>query len=59
MATHRTGPTRGGLNIYYANTKMRRAKGRRAADKSFLVRGMNIVAGNAGPAFSPGDMEIV
>lgn len=38
---------------------MRRAKGRRAADKSFLVRGMNIVAGNAGSAFSPRDMEIM
>jgi hypothetical protein len=59
MATHHTGPTRGSLNEYYPNTKMRWAKGGRAADKSFLVSGMNPVAGNAGPSFFPGDMEIV
>ena len=59
MATHHTGPTGGGLNKYYANMKISWAKGRRAADQSFLVGGMNIVAGKAGPSFLPGDMEIV
>ena len=39
--------------------KIRWAKGRRATDQSILVSGMNIVAGNAGPALSPRDMEIV
>lgn len=59
MATLHTGPTRGGLNKYNVNMKIGWTKGRRAADESFLVSGMNIVAGNAGPAFSPRDMEIV
>ena len=39
--------------------KIRWTKGRRTADESFLVSGMNIVACNAGPAFFPRDMEIV
>ena len=59
VATHQTGSTRGGFNKYYANTKIRWTKGRRAANESFLVSGMNIVAGNAGPTFSPRDMKIV
>jgi len=59
MATHHTGAPRGGFNKYYANRKIRWTKRRRVADKSLLVSGMNPVAGNAGPAFFPGDMEIV
>jgi len=59
MATLHTGPTRGGLNKYNVNMKIRWTKGRRAADESFLGSGMNIMAGNAGPAFSPRDMEMV
>ena len=39
--------------------KIRWTKGRRTADESFLVTGMNIVASNTGPAFSPRDMQIV
>jgi hypothetical protein len=59
MATLHTGSTRAGLNKYNVNMKIRWTKGRRAADESYLVSGMNIVAGDAGPAFSPRDMEIV
>ena len=59
MATNHTGSTRRGFNEYYANTKVRWAKGRRAADQSLLVSGMNVVAGNAGPSLLPGDMEVV
>ena len=59
MATFRTGAPRGGLHKYNANKKIRGTKGRRAADEPFLVGGMNIVAGNAGPPFSPRDMEVV
>ena len=59
MATLHTGPTRGGLNKCNVNMKIRWTKGRRAADESFLVSGMNIVTGDAGPAFSPRNMEIV
>ena len=39
--------------------KIRWTKGRRAADESLLVSGMNIMAGKAGSAFFPRDMEIV
>ena len=59
MATHHTGPPRGGFNKYYTNMKMRWTKGCRAADKSFLVRGVNPMASNAGPSFFSGDMKIV
>ena len=59
MATLCTGSTRGGLNKYNVNVKIRWTKGRRTADESFLVTGMNIVASNTGPAFSPRDMQIV
>ena len=59
MAAHHTSSTRGGLDKYYANMEIRWTKGRRTADESFLVTGMNIVASNTGPAFSPRDMQIV